>query len=184
MRSGGFSNRPPVQARWERNEVWGNDEVAAVSVLAEAFPRTLALVIFTVAVAVGAPASGLGQDIEQAAAEIAEQWAAGDVSRLQSRFSQDGVRLQWEARPLGVLAPRHAGASIREYLDNREAASARVSRVEELGGEPRRGFAELRWESRIRGMSEMVTRTVFVAFVYEDGAWRVAELRVLPRTRL
>ena len=155
-----------------------------MSALPEAILRTLVLGIVGFAVGVGAPAACLGQDLEQAAAQIAAQWAAGDVSRLQSRFSQNGVRLQWEARPLGALSPQHAGASIREYLRNREAASARVSRVGEVGGEPLRGFAEIRWESRIRGMSEMVTRTIFVAFVYEDGAWLVAEIRVLPQTRL
>jgi hypothetical protein len=69
-------------------------------------------------------------------------------------------------------------------LGNREAASARVSRVEEVGGTPPRGFAEIRWESRIRGMTENVTRTVFVAFTFEDDDWRVTELRVLPQTRL
>ena len=137
-----------------------------------------------VGVGVGAPAGCLGQDLEQAAAGFAAQWAAGDVSRLQSGFSSNGVRLQWESRPLGTLAPQHAAASIREYLENREAASARVSRVGEVGGEPPRGFAEIRWESRVRGMTETVTRTVFVAFVSEDGAWRVAEVRVLPQTRL
>ena len=137
-----------------------------------------------VALGSGAPAVGLAQDLEQTAARFATQWAAGDVSRLQSGFSSSGVRIQWEARPLGALSPQRAGASIREYLGNREAASAQVSRTGEVGGEPLRGFAEIRWESRIQGMSEMVTRTVFVAFVYEDGAWRVAELRVLPQTRL
>ena len=146
--------------------------------------RTLVLATLAVALAVGAPAACLAQDLEQAAEGFAVQWAAGDVSRLQSGFSLNGVRLQWDARPLGALAPQHAGASIREYLKNREAASARVSRVGEVGGEPLRGFAEIRWESRIRGMTEMVTRTVFVAFVSEDGAWRVAEVRVLPQTRL
>ena len=147
-------------------------------------PRALVLLISGVAVGVGAPAVCFGQGLEQAAAGFATQWAARDVSRLQSRFSQSGVSIQWEARPLGALSPQRAGASIREYLENREAASTRVSRVGEVGGEPPRGFAEIRWESRIRGMSEMVTRTVFVAFVYEDGTWRVAELRVLPQTRL
>ena len=146
--------------------------------------RILALGAIAVAVGVSAPAVCLGQDLEQAAAAFAAQWSAGDVSRLESRFSQTGVRIQWEARPLGALSPQRAGASIREYLENREAASAQVSRTGEVGGEPLRGFAEIRWESRIQGMSEMVTRTVFVAFVYEDGAWRVAELRVLPQTRL
>ena len=147
-------------------------------------PRALILGILGVAVGVVTPAVCLGQGLEEAATGFATQWAASDVSRLQSGFSQSGVSIQWEARPLGALSPQRAGASIREYLENREAASARVSRVEEVGGEPPRGFAEIRWESRIRGMSEMVTRTVFVAFVYEDGNWRVAELRVLPQTRL
>jgi hypothetical protein len=146
--------------------------------------RTLVLGMLAVGVGAGLPNACLGQDLEQAAAAFAGQWAAGDVSRLQSRFSQSGVRIQWEARPLGALSPQRAGASIREYLENREATSARVSRTGDVGGEPPRGFAEIRWESRIRGMSEIVTRTVFVAFVYEDGAWRVAELRVLPQTRL
>ena len=146
--------------------------------------RMLVLAMVAVGVGVSAPAACLGQGLEQAAVAFAAQWSAGDVSRLQSGFSQGGVRVQWEARPLGALSPQRAGASIREYLENREAASARVSRTGEVGGEPPRGFAEIRWESRIRGMSEMVTRTVFVAFVYENGAWRVAELRVLPQTRL
>ena len=147
-------------------------------------PRALILWILGVALGVGAPVECLGQGLEEAATGFATQWAASDVSRLQSLFSQSGVSIQWEARPLGALSPQRAGASIREYLENREAASARVSQVGEVGGEPPRGFAEIRWESRIRGMSEMVTRTVFVAFVYEDGNWRVAELRVLPQTRL
>jgi hypothetical protein len=144
--------------------------------------RTLVLGMLGVSAGVGAPNLCLGQDLEQAAAGFATRWAAGDVSGLQSRFSQSGVRVQWEARPLGSLSPQRAGASIREYLGNREAASARVSRVEEVGGTPARGFAEIRWESRMRGGSEMVSRTVFVAFVFEDGDWRVAELRVLPQT--
>ncbi len=147
-------------------------------------PRALILGILGVAVGAGVPAVCLGQGLEEAATGFATQWAASDVSRLQSRFSQSGVSIQWEARPLGALSPQRAGASIREYLGNREAASARVSRTGEVGGEPPRGFAEIRWESRIRGMSEMVTRTVFVAFVYEDDVWRVAELRVLPQAPL
>ncbi len=146
--------------------------------------KALALGMLGVAIGVGAPAVCLGQDLAQAATGFARQWAAGDVSGLQGRLSQSGVRIQWEARPLGALSPQRAGASIREYLENREAASARVSRVEEVGGTPPRGFSEIRWESRIRGVSENVTRTVFVAFTFEDDDWRVTELRVLPQTRL
>jgi hypothetical protein len=146
--------------------------------------RTLALGIVGLVFGAGIPAACFGQGLEEAAARFAAQWAVGDISQLQSRFSLGGASIQWEARPFGALSPQRAGASIRESLENREAQSARVSRTGEVGGEPPRGFAEIRWESRIRGMSEMVTRTVFVAFVYEDGVWRVAELRVLPQTRL
>ena len=148
------------------------------------FPRTLLLGIVCAVVSVGVPSEGFAQNLDQAAAGFAAQWAAGDVSRLQGRFSPSGVSIQWEGRPLSALSPQRAGVSIREYLENREGASARVSRTGEVGGEPPRGFAEIQWESRIRGGSEVVTRTVFVAFVYEDGDWRVAELRVLPQTRL
>ncbi len=174
----------PVQAPSERHEGSGSDEDAAVRQLTRLCPRTLVLGMLSVAVGAGAPTVCLGQGLEQAAAGFAAQWAAGDVSRLQSRFSESGVSIQWEARPLGALTPARAGASVREYLEDREAASADVSRVGEVGGTPLRGFAEIRWESRMRGGSEMVTRTVFVAFVYEDGDWRVAELRVLPQTPL
>ena len=146
--------------------------------------RVLVPATLAVALGAGAPSVCLGQDLEQAASGFATQWAAGDVSGLQSRFSEGGVRVRWEARPLGALSPQRAGAAVREYLGNREAASARVSRVEEVGGTPPRGFAEIRWESRIRGMTENVTRTVFVAFTFEDDDWRVTELRVLPQTRL
>ena len=161
-----------------------SDEDSAVRMLAALLPRTIVLGVLGVVAGASVPDACFGQDLEEAAARFAAQWAAGDVSQLQSRFSQSGVRIQWEARPLGALSPQRAGASIREYLENREAVSARVSRTGEVGGEPPRGFAEIRWESRIRGMSEVVTRTVFVALVYEDGVWWVGELRVLPQTRL
>ena len=146
--------------------------------------RILVLGVVAVAVGVSTPAACLGQDLEQAAAAFAAQ--CPPVTCLGSRADSPRAECasNGEAQPLGALSPQRAGASIREYLGNREAASARVSRTGEVGGEPPRGFAEIRWESRIRGMSEMITRTVFVAFVYEDGAWRVAELRILPQTRL
>ena len=58
-----------------------------------------------------------------------------------------------------------------------------MTQVEEVGGDPPKGYAEIRWESRIQGTSDVLARTVFVAFVSEDGGWRVTELRVLPQSR-
>ena len=72
--------------------------------------RRLVLGMVAVAVGVGVPAACIGQDLEQAAAAFAAQWSAGDLSRLQNRFSQNGVRIQWEARPLGALSPAARGS--------------------------------------------------------------------------
>jgi hypothetical protein len=68
-------------------------------------------------------------------------------------------------------------------MGSREVVVTRVSRVEEVGGDPPKGYAEIRWESRIQGTSDVLARTVFVAFVTEDDGWRVTELRVLPLSR-
>ena len=144
-------------------------------------PRRLLVGFF---VALGIPSSAcLGQSLEEAASTFARRWAAGEVSSLEGSLSRTGVRLQWEARQVGSLDRRHAGASIREYLGSREGVAARVTQVEEVGGDPPMGYAEIRWESRIQGTSDVLARTVFVAFVSEDGGWRVTELRVLPQSR-
>jgi hypothetical protein len=125
----------------------------------------------------------LGQSLEDAAASFANRWGAGEVASLEGSLSPAGVRLQWEARQVGSLDPRHAVASIREYLGRREGVSTRVTRVEEVGGEPPKGYAEIRWESRIQGTSDILARTVFVAFTSENDRWQVTELRVLPLSR-
>ena len=129
------------------------------------------------------PGVCLGQSLEAAASAFASRWGAGDVSSLEGSLSHGGVRLQWEARQVGSLDPRHAVASMREYMGSREGVSTGVTRVEEVGGEPPKGYAEIRWESRIQGTSDVLARTVFVAFVSEDGRWRVTEVRVLPLSR-
>jgi NOL1/NOP2/fmu family ribosome biogenesis protein len=141
--------------------------------------RSVALLLGVLAV-IGESEACLGQGLEEAASTFAEQWARGRTGAMQDQLASGGVRIQWQGRPLGTLDPRHAGASIREYLGGREAVAARVSRVEEVGGDPPKGYAEIRWESRVMGTSEVVTRTIFVAFVTEGGTWRVTELRVLP----
>jgi len=132
-------------------------------------------------VALGLPSSALlGQSLSGAASAFADRWRAGEVSMLTESFSRGGVRLQWETRQLGSLDAGRAVASIREYLGNRESVATGVVRVEEVGGDPPKGYAEIRWESRMRGTSDVLARTLFVAFVSEEGGWRVTELRVMP----
>jgi hypothetical protein len=58
--------------------------------------------------------------------------------------------------------------------------SVRPAQVTLSGGEPVHGFSELTWVSRPRGVTRPVTSTVYVGAVFERGAWRLRELRVLP----
>jgi hypothetical protein len=51
--------------------------------------------------------------------------------------------------------------------------------VENLGGSPEKGFAELGWDVRASESAPGMKYTVFVGFVREDGGWRIAEIRVL-----
>lgn len=142
--------------------------------------RHWAVVILMLGLSAG---SCVAQSLEDAASTFASMWGARDMSRLEGSLSPAGIRLQWESRQLGSLDPRHAAASVREYLGGREETSTRVSRVEEVGGQPPQGYAEIRWDSRIQGTSDFLTRTLFVAFVSEGGDWRVTEIRVLPLSR-
>jgi hypothetical protein len=54
-----------------------------------------------------------------------------------------------------------------------------VARVEDLGGSPQKGFAELEWDVRASGSDQGLRYVVFVGFVREDDAWRIGEIRVL-----
>jgi len=55
----------------------------------------------------------------------------------------------------------------------------RIARVEELGGAPRRGFAELEWKVMEPGSPEELRYVVFLGFVAGEPGWRIAEARVL-----
>jgi hypothetical protein len=142
-----------------------------------------ALVVGALLALVASSVECRAQSLEEAASNFARRWDAGEAAGLESSLSRVGVRFQWESRPADALDPGHAAASIREYLQSRVGVATRVTRVEEVGGDPPTGYAEFRWESRIQGTSDMLSRTVFVAFVREDGAWLVTEVRVFPLPR-
>ncbi len=74
--------------------------------------------------------------------------------------------------PLGEIAAAVAG-----HWSNGNADA--IARVEELGGAPRRGFAELEWEVMEPGSPEGLRYVVFLGFVAGEPGWRIAEVRVL-----
>jgi hypothetical protein len=78
-----------------------------------------------------------------------------------------------------AVEARHAAAALRDLFRDRTTLSVRAAPVTLAGGEPLRGFGELAWVSRPRGVTDTESTTVYVGAVWESGRWRVRELRVL-----
>jgi hypothetical protein len=120
------------------------------------------------------------QALEGEAQRFAQAWAAGDVQALSRVFNPSGIRLHLPGEEHMTIQPRQAQAALRAFVGRYPGGDARVTRVSPAGGDPRKGFAEIRWRSRAQGVGEPVTFTLFVAFSLEGQAWQVTEIRVLP----
>ena len=79
----------------------------------------------------------------------------------------------------GVVSARQTVAALGDFHQDHQSVTARVSRVENTGGNPPRGFAEIAWTAIPEGTSEARDYVLFVSFVQEDEAWMVSEIRVL-----
>ena len=117
------------------------------------------------------------QNLGGAASVVAGSWSRGDAEGIAQLLSRGGVALHLFEETHPAAGVRQARAAIAELLER--GGSARVTRVEDLGGSPQRGFAELAWDVRGTGADQGLRYTVFVSFVREDEAWRIGEIRVL-----
>jgi hypothetical protein len=70
-------------------------------------------------------------------------------------------------------------AALRELFRDRTTVSVRPTQVTIAGGQPLSGFGQLSWVSRPRGVSDNESTSVYVGAVWENGGWKVRELRVL-----
>ena len=139
------------------------------------YPKiTLALALLGVVVG-HSPARA--QSLGAAATAVAGSWSRGDADAIAQLLSRDGVALHLFEESHPAAGVRQARAAISDVLER--GGSARVQRVEDLGGTPQRGFAELSWDVRASGGDAGLKYTVFVGFVREDDAWRIGEIRVL-----
>lgn len=144
-------------------------------------PRTLLLALALALWAAplraqGAPAIPLEQFVQQ----VAWLWGMGDVGSLVELLpSRQRVVLDTGSGTEAVTA-RHAAAAMRALFDGREHVSVRPVRVTVASRNPPRGFGELAWSHRVRGAPAVLTRTVYVAAVWDEGAWRINELRLMP----
>lgn len=144
--------------------------------------RTLCtlLVALAAAWAGAAGAQSRPAPLEDFVARVARLWAAGDASALVDLAASDGrlvVNLAGEGG--GAVEGRHAAAALRELFSRREHVAVRATQVTVSGGSPPRGYGELSWSSRERGVSEVERSVVYVGAEYEGGAWRIRELRLI-----
>lgn len=137
----------------------------------------VALALALSGIAVGrSPAAGQAT-LESFAATVADRWSRRDADGIAELVAKEGVALHLLDESQPSAGARQARAALVDLLA--KGGSARIAKVEELGGMPRKGFAELGWEVRASAAEPGVRYTVFVAFVREDGGWRIAEIRVL-----
>lgn len=127
------------------------------------------------------PAAAQQGGLASVASTVADCWSRRDAEGIAGLVSRGGVALHLFEETQPAAGARQARAALSDLFDRAEraAGSARVTRVQDLGGTPEKGFAELGWDVRASGSEPGMKYTVFVGFVREDGGWRIAEIRVL-----
>lgn len=117
--------------------------------------------------------------LRASADRVAGHWARGDVSGLANLLSPRGIGFHTATEGQATLDPRKALAALEDLLDRRPSVSCSVVRVTLASGASDRGSAELSWEATAPGTSEVIRRTVFVGFSWDDARWRIYEIRIL-----
>jgi hypothetical protein len=143
----------------------------------------LSLVALMALASLAAPLSAQGaapsEPLERFVLHVARLWAAGDAAALVDLAPADSRIVLDIGDSRGAVQSRHAAAALRSLFADRETAGIRPTRVTLSGGSPARGFGELAWTSRSRGMSDAETVTLYVGTVWDGRGWRIRELRIL-----
>jgi hypothetical protein len=126
-----------------------------------------------------APERAAAQELDAVINRVTNAWARGDVGTIVSLASRSGISLDVDGRAVGPLPPRQAGAVLRRVFDGLETADARPGRTRSAGGSPQRAFSQIAWTTRVRGTSIGEQTTVFIAWVREDGGWRINQIRLV-----
>lgn len=142
--------------------------------------RRALLLLLALALLLPPRAAAQAPSLDAFVATVARHWAAGDASALVELAPGDGrILLALGGDEAGAVQERHVAAALRDLFRDQETVSARATQVKRSDGDALRGFGELAWVSRPRGVTRPVTATVYVGAVYERNAWRIRELRVL-----
>jgi hypothetical protein len=135
--------------------------------------------LICVAAPLAAQDSAPTEPLERFVVQVARLWASGDAGALVDLAPTDARIVLDLGDNLGSVQPRHAAAALRALFADRETSNIRPTRVTIAGGRPQRGFGELAWTSRSRGMSDPQTVTLYVGTVWEANGWKIRELRIL-----
>jgi hypothetical protein len=144
--------------------------------------RLLPPLLSLLALLAGGPlrAQDPGASLQQFVAGVARLWQSGDAAGITALAADDDriVLDLGDGRSEAVEA-RHVAAALRELFRDRSMLSVRPAQVTLAGGEPMRGFGELSWAWRARGVSDAESATVYVGAVRAGGGWKIRELRIL-----
>jgi hypothetical protein len=128
------------------------------------------------------PSAVSGQDADDLQSTfrvVARQWAGSDASGLVRHLDPTGVSIDVGDGPMGPLSDRQASALLRQLFDQGETVNVEAGMLERVGGRPPRGFGAITWTTRPRGTEVPIRRTVYFGLEWVDGAWRVAEIRLI-----
>lgn len=113
-------------------------------------------------------------------ASVARLWADGNAEAIVELAAPDGrILLDLAGEGPGEVQERNAAAALRRLFNDRETVTTRTTQVAISGGTPLRGFGELTWVARPRGVTDTQASVVYVGAVWDGRAWRLRELRVL-----
>ena len=139
--------------------------------------RTILLAIALVATSTAAQA----QDLDGAMSRFAAAWRRNDYKAIAALIARDGASIETDAGRLGPLGPRQAAAVLRVLFSERNTTQVRTRQLQDVGGNPQKGYAELVWTTMAPATTEPLRVVVFIEFIQEsDREWRVSRIRLLP----
>lgn len=118
--------------------------------------------------------------LEEEAMRFARAWVDRDYPAMESMMVSHGLRLHVQGELFPSVDPRRAAVALRGLLGRYEGGEAELVRVSRSAGQEGRGFADLRWRTRVTGTGEDAIFTLFIAFELQERGWLVNEIRVLP----
>jgi hypothetical protein len=125
------------------------------------------------------PGTALQSVLDGEALSFAQAWERQDTRLLGEVMAGNGIRLHLPGEDHVLIRPRQARAALGAFLRRYAGGEAQIMRVSLAGGNPEKGFAEIRWRTDSPGVAEPVVFTLFVAFAFENESWSVSEIRVL-----